>query len=258
MKSGIILAVVNNKGGVAKSTTAVNVAARLAERDRVLLIDLDSQASASLGLAIPRVDLSPSVADVIFGGQQLRAVVRQTAVPRLDLVTGTTDLANADLILADMKGRESRLKNALHGVRDDYAFTVIDCPPSLSLLSINALVAADFFVVPVNPHYLALEGLVGLLSAVDRIRSGIGQVADLLGILFTMVDGRPKAAAEIRDMVRGHYGKAVFKAEIPLTTKIAEAPSFGLTIHDYAPGSKGAEAYRAAADEIRRRAIKTD
>ena len=254
MKSGIILALVNNKGGVAKSTTAINLAARLAERDRVLLLDLDSQASASLGLGVPRVDLSPSIADVIFGGQTVRAVARQTEVPNLDLVTGSVDLANADLELADMKGRESRLRDALANARANYGFTIIDCPPSLSLLSINALVASDYFVVPINPHYLALEGLVGLLAAVERIRGGIGQVADLLGILFTMVDARPKAAAEIKSMVRSHYGALVLKSEIPLTTKIAEAPSFGRTIYEHAASSKGAEAYRTAADEIRRKA----
>ncbi len=256
MKSGKVIAIVNNKGGVAKSTTAVNVAARLAEKGPVLLVDLDSQASASLGLAVRRGDLSPSMADVLLDGKPLRSAVRKTEIPGLDLVTGSTGLANADLYLADISGRESCLKKALAPIRGGYDFTVIDCPPSLSLLPINALVAADAFVVPVNPHYLALEGLVGLMSAVDRIREGIGEVAGLLGILFTMVDARPKAAAEIRDMVRDFYGRRVFKAEIPLTTKIAEAPSFGRSVYDYAPRSKGAQAYQAAADEIRRKALR--
>jgi chromosome partitioning protein len=256
MPSGIILALVNNKGGVAKSTTAVNVAARLAEKGPVLLVDLDSQASASLSLGAPRDDLSPSAADVILAGESLGAVIRETPVPGLDLVTGSPELINADLELADVRGREGRLASGLNPARRKYTFTVIDCPPSLSLLTVNALVACDGFLVPVNPHYLALEGLVALTGAVETIRERIGRSGELLGILFTMVDSRPRASAEIREIIREHYGRKVLRAEIPLTTRIAEAPSFWRTIYEHAPRSKGAESYRAAADEIRRRAIR--
>jgi len=173
----MILALVNNKGGVAKTTTAANLASALARKgNQVLLVDLDAQGSASLAFGIGRADLSPSVADVLFDGTPVRQAIRRTTVDGLDLLTGSMTLANADLILGDRHGREGRLKTVLDPVRSDYGFIVIDAPPSLSLLPVNALVAADAFIVPIVPHYLALEGLVNLLEAVDRIREGIGSV----------------------------------------------------------------------------------
>ena len=165
------LAVINNKGGTAKTTTAVNLAAALAIKGhRTLLIDLDSQASASLSLGVSRADLSPSVAGVILNHGALKPVIRGTAAEGLDMVTGAPELADADLALANMPGRERRLKDAVGPVRHEYAFIILDCPPSLSMLSVNAMVAADAYLVPTPPEYLALEGLVGLMDAVQKMR----------------------------------------------------------------------------------------
>lgn len=253
----MILALVNNKGGVAKTTTAVSLAAGIAAtKRRCLLIDLDSQGSASLSLGVPRSDLSPSVAEVLFDDVPVRQAIRRTVVESLDLLTGSMALANADLVLADMRGRERRLKDAIAPARDDYAFVVLDCPPSLSLLPINALVAADAFIVPVVPHYLALEGLVNLMDAVARLKDGIGVAAELLGLVLTMVDYRTNAAGELVAMIRDHYRRAVFKTEIRTNVRLTEAPSFGKTIFDYAPTSSGAVAYAELTAEVLQRCRK--
>jgi chromosome partitioning protein len=163
-------------------------------------------------------------------------------------------LANADLALADLRGRERRLRDALAPVRADYAAVVVDCPPSLSLLVVNALVAADAFLVPVVPQYLALEGLVNLLSAVAQMRQALGVQARMLGVALTMVDRRTRLAAEVIEMVRAHYTSQVFTAEVPTSVRLAEAPSHGQTIFQYAPGSPGAAAYRQLAAEVLHRA----
>jgi chromosome partitioning protein len=250
----MILALVNNKGGVAKTTTAVSLAAGIAAKDRrVLLIDLDSQGSASLSLGIPRAELTPSTADVLFDATPIRQAIRQTAVDGLDLLTGSMTLANADLVLSDRRGRESCLKDAVEPIRRDYAFIIVDCPPSLSLLPINVLVAADAFIVPVVPHYLALEGLVNLMGAVERLKGGIGTVAELLGLVLTMVDYRTHAAGELVGMIRDHYKRQVFKTEIRVNVRLTEAPSFGTPIFTYAPASSGAVAYQELTAEVLQR-----
>ena len=256
--AAMILALVNNKGGVAKTTTAVNLAAGLARAgNRTLLVDLDSQASASLSLAVPRAELSPSSADVVLDGMPIARAARATWTAGLDLVTGAAALANADLALANVRGRERRLATALGPVRDDYGFIVLDCPPSLGLVSVNALVAADAFIVPIVPQYLALEGLVNLLEAVERVRTGIGASAELMGILLTLVDYRTRSAVEIVDMIRRHYGSQVFKTEIRVNVKLAEAPSFGRSIFDYDRTSSGALAYERLTREVLRRSRRT-
>jgi chromosome partitioning protein len=250
----MILALVNNKGGVGKTTTAVNLSAGLANKDRrVLLIDLDSQGSASLSLGVPRSDLHPSSSEVLLDGIAIHQAIRKTPVEGLDLLTGSMELANADLVLSDVQGREERLKNALAPIRDDYHFLILDCPPSLSLLPINALVAVDAFIIPVVPQYLALEGLVNLLEAVERIRRGIGMVGRLLGLLLTLVDYRTKVTSEIVQMIRGHYKHQVFDTEVRVNIRLAEAPSFGKSIFEYDGASNGAEAYRRLGEEVLQR-----
>ena len=247
----MILAIINAKGGTAKTTTAVNLAAALAERGkRVLLIDLDSQTSASLSLGVSRADLSPSVADAILEGRPLKSAIRSTAVGRLSMVTGSDALVDADLQLASIPGRERRLKNAIEPIRTDFDFIILDCPPSLSLIPVNALVAADAFLVPTPPEYLALEGLVSLMAAVDRIHAGIGDSCQLLGIVLTKVDRRRRVTEEIIQLIREHYGRQVFQTEIKVDVRLVEAPSFGQTVLEYSPGSTGAVGYELLADEV--------
>lgn len=253
----MILALINSKGGVGKTLTATSLAAGLAAKGlRTLLVDLDSQGSASLALGVGRVDLSPSIADVLLDGSGIGSAIRRTGIEGLDLITGSMDLANADLALADKRGREGRLKAVLEPIRDDYPFVILDSPPSMSLLPVNALVAADNFIVPVVPQYLALEGLVNLLEAVGRIRAGIGTVADLLGLVLTIVDYRTRAATEIVQLIRAHYGSLVFRSEIRINTKLTEAPSFGKTVFEYAGSSTAAEAYRELTVEVLNRCRK--
>jgi chromosome partitioning protein len=247
----MMVAILNTKGGVGKTTTAVNLAAGLATpRRRVLLVDLDSQGSASLALGVARADLAPSAAEVLLDGLPVRQAIRPTAVPGLDLLTGAMTLANADLVLGAVAGREQRLRTALEPVRDAYRFILLDCPPSLSLVPINALVASDALLVPVTPQYLAIEGLVTLLDAVARLQARMGTNAALLGLLLTLVDARARATRDLVAMLRAHYGAQVWQTEIPVNVRLSEAPSFGHPIFTYAGRSAGAQAYRRLVPEF--------
>jgi len=249
-----IIALVNNKGGVGKTTSAVNLAAGItAAGRRVLLVDLDAQGSAGLSLGLSRADLKPGVAEVILEGLPIREAIRPSSIKGLDILPGSMTLASADLALSIVTGREVVLKAALKPVLADYDFAVLDCPPSLGLLTVNALTAADFFLVPVTPDYLATEGLVNLMDAVEKVKAGIGKAADLLGIVLTLADRRLNVTEEIGRMIRGYYGRLVFKTEIRGNVRLKEAPSFGKTIFDYDKGSAGAEAYRELTKEVLQR-----
>jgi chromosome partitioning protein len=247
----VIVALVNNKGGVGKTTTAVNLAAVLAERHGpVLLVDLDSQASASVSLGVDRHDLVPSVAQALLYRQPIERAIRRSGIDQLDLLTGSLELASTDVALAEVPNREHCLRSVLDQVRDRYDLILLDTPPSLSLLGINALAACDAFVVPVVPQYLALEGLVSFLDSVETLTERLKLKLEFGGVMLTMVDPRSKAAREISELIRGQYRHRVFHTEIPLNVRLAEAPSFGRTILSYAPRSAPADAYRRAAGEL--------
>lgn len=250
-RKAVTVALTNNKGGVGKTTTAISLGAGLAAgKRRVLLVDLDAQGSAGLSLGLSRDALSPGTADAILDGKPIRKAIRSTTVAGLDILPGSMALASADIALAAVTGRELVLKKALVPVLADYDFIILDCPPSLGLLTVNALTAADFFVVPVTPDYLALEGLVNFLDAVEKIRTGIGRAAQPLGILLTLADYRLNVTAEISDLLRGYYGRLVFRAEVKGNVRLKEAPSFGKSIFDYDARSAGADAYLELTKEV--------
>lgn len=249
-----IIAVANQKGGVGKTTTSINLAAALARcGQRVLLVDLDPQGNATMGSGLPPGYDGASVYELLLA-ETRAADARVTLSCGYDLLAGHADLAGAELELIGAERREQRLSAALIAVAGDYDFIYIDCPPALNLLTINALVAAQAVMIPMQCEYYALEGLTALLGTVRRVRAALNPALTIDGLLRTMFDARNGLAIEVSEQLARHFGDKLFQTIIPRNVRLAEAPSYGKSVMDYDGQSKGAQAYRALAAEVLARA----
>lgn len=245
------IAIVNQKGGVGKTTTTINLAAALTLRGKtVLLIDLDPQGNASTGLGIGKSARDITLYDILVDGVEVNEAILNTGVPGLSLIASHIDLSAAELEIGEETGRTGRLKKALDTVRSDYDYILIDCPPALGLLTVNALAAANSVLVPLQCEFFALEGLSQLLKTIEMAKSSINPNLSVEGVMLTMYDIRNRLSAQVAEDVRHHLGRAVFKTLIPRNVRVAEAPSFGKPVMMYDSRSAGAVAYMALADEL--------
>ncbi|MCL2478462.1 MAG: ParA family protein [Treponema sp.] len=248
---GKVYTFVNQKGGVGKTTSAINMGAYLAEAGRtVLLVDFDSQANLSSGVGIDEKASKPGIYELISGLAPMEAVIRTTIVSRLSVIPSSLDLSGAAVELIDQEGRDNYLKNALEPVRYNYDYILIDCPPSLGVLTINGLCAADAVLIPMQCEYFAMEGLTDLLQTIKRIKKGPNPRLDIEGIFFTMYDPRTRLAQQVVKEISGYFRDKVFSTIIPRNVRLSEAPSHGMPISKYDPQSSGARAYQSLAGEV--------
>lgn len=248
---GKTIAIANQKGGVAKTTTAVNLGAWLSLMgQKVLLIDIDPQGNATTGVGVDKNKLEYCIYDLLINSLKVRDAIVPSALEKLDLIPATIELAGAEVELVSIPGRETVLKNALVEIREDYDYIFIDCPPSLGLLTINALTAADSLIIPIQCEFYALEGLSQLMNTIKIVQQNLNKRLTLEGVLLTMFDGRTNLAIQVVDEVKKYFKEKVYKSIVPRNVRISEAPSHGKPVMVYDRRSRGAEVYRELAREV--------
>ncbi len=248
---GRIISITNQKGGVGKTTTAINLSAALAEkRKHVLLIDLDSQGNATSGLGIDKNSVDNSIYELLINECQVEECICKTNIKRLDIIPSNINLSGAEIELVDMDDKEYLLKKQTEKIRNDYDYIIIDCPPSLSMLTINALTASDSIIVPIQCEYYALEGLTQLIKTEELIKERLNPELTIEGIVFTMFDARTNLSSQVVETVKNNLNQHIYKTTIPRNVRLAESPSYGMPVTEYDSKSSGAKAYRSLAKEV--------
>lgn len=249
-----VFAIMNQKGGVGKSTTAVNLAAALGEKKyKVLVVDFDPQGNTTSGLGVDKKNIAESIYDVILGDATAESIMHETTSNRVFILPSTIQLAGAEVELVSAMAREMRLKEAIEPVRDAFDYILIDCPPSLGVLTINALTACNALIVPIQCEFYALEGVTKLLESMKMVKQRLNPELEIFGVLMTMYDSRTSLSKQVAEEVKNYFGEKMFKTMIPRNVRLSEAPSYGMSIIEYDKTSKGAEAYRELAKEVIKR-----